>query len=298
MMNSKACQLIDELTQGQQGFTSSKLPGVSLFRSPCSTPKTLFRYKLGLIIIIQGQKLVHFNNRKFLYNANNYLLLAAPLLLHCETTALNNNPVLGLYIDLDITLIQSICNQLDPLTLKKGLAGVAQAEIASAVPLELDMQEIVIRLLSSLKSSEKARVLGTLHLTELFYCLLIKQHSSPLFALVDKRNTLGKIASIMSEISENPAKPFCVSTAAAKLAMSKPTFHRKFKAVTGQSPLKYCKNIRLNYSKELILRKNKKISEIANEVGYESFSQFSREFKRLFGVSPKECSTINFSTLW
>ena len=288
MKNKAICQAIERLTGGQNGEHETTLSGVRLYRIDANTKPEPFLYKASLILIFQGAKVGYLLGRELQYNADNYLVLAAPIPLECQTFASKEKPLLVVVVDIDITLLQHIWTLLDQETLAKGMRKAMEARVAEATPQTPAMHGLVERLLTHLERPEAAKILGRDLIKELYYYVLTGDQAPALFALADRNSSFTRIAQTLTYIEQHLAEPFTVEHLAELSGMSLVTFHRLFKKVTGDSPVQFIKKTRLSNAKNLIQNHGMKASLAANSVGYESASQFSREFKRLFGMTPSE----------
>jgi AraC-like DNA-binding protein len=288
MKNKKICQLMEELTHSKNGEHATALPGVRLYRRDAPTERQPVIYTAGLVIICQGSKVGYLHGQALHYDADNYLVMAAPLPLECQTFASKEEPLLVMVVDIDIALLQHIWTQLDQETLTKGLKKATDARVAEATPQTPAMQGVIERLLTHLQQPESAKILGQDLVKELYYYALMGDQAPALFALADRNSHFTRMAQTLSYIQQHLADPLTVEHLAKISGMSSPSFHRLFKKVTGDSPVQFIKKARLSSAKHLIQNHGMKTSIAAQSVGYESASQFSREFKRLFGVAPSQ----------
>lgn len=133
-----------------------------------------------------------------------------------------------------------------------------------------------------------SRVLGQQIVREIIYRVLRREDDGSLRSLANRNGHFMRIARVLTEVHADSAKPFTVEGMSRRAGMSIAAFHHNFKLVAGSSPLQYLKRIRLDRAKRLMLHDGYNASTAAKAVGYESASQFSREFKRQFGVTPSE----------
>lgn len=282
------CELIEKLTRSKNGEHVTAIPGVRLYRVDANTVREPFLYNASLVLIYQARKVGYLHGSELHYNADNYLVLAAPIPLECQTFATNDEPLLAVVVDIDITLLQNIWTQLDQETLSKGLRKAVQARVAEATPQTPAMYGLIERLLTHLQQPESAKILGRDLVKELYYYALTGDQAPALFALADRNSHFTRIAQTLSYIQQHLSEPITVEKLAELSGMSLPSFHRLFKKVAGDSPVQFIKKARLSSAKNLIQNHGMKANVAAQSVGYESASQFSREFKRLFGVPPSQ----------
>jgi len=280
-------ELLDRLIVNEL-FTDSKLPGVRFFMCNHHIPRTPLIYDPGIFIVAQGRKIGYLGNRIFQYDANNYLVTSIPMSFECETFASSNAPFFGLYIDIDMSTLHELIGILDQDGEPRS---VQMSEVPKGVgPAELDgnMGDAVVRLLKCLKSETEAKILGPGLIKEILYRALCGTQASSLYALATHNGNFARISHSLRSIHRDYASKLDVERLSQLANMSVSTFHRAFKQVTSESPVQYLKKIRLTKARDFILNEQMKVYIAADTVGYESASQFSREFKRYFGQSPAE----------
>lgn len=150
------------------------------------------------------------------------------------------------------------------------------------------LEDAVVRLLECLRSPVDSRVLGRQIVREIVYRVLQDQGGGALRALATRSDQFMRIARVLNRMREDYAQPLNVDALARLASMSASTFHQHFKAVTGTSPLQYSKSVRLHRARLMMVDAGQTAASVASAVGYESASQFGREFKRLFGRTPGE----------
>jgi AraC-like DNA-binding protein len=158
----------------------------------------------------------------------------------------------------------------------------------STTPMSEELAGAVIRLLECLKSPLDSRILGRQTVRKIVYRVLQGEQGGALRALASWDEHFSRIARVLKHVHAEYAKPLSVEELARKAGMSVAAFHHYFKLVTASSPLQYLKRIRLDQARRLMAHDGYNASTAARAVGYESPSQFSREFRRLFGVTPVE----------
>ncbi len=273
----------------KEGFNTTLLPGVGVFKSSLSRPREPLCYQQGIIIVGQGSKIVTLGETTYKYNRENYLVLTVPIPAECETHAREGEPMLAMTVDLDIGLLNRIIAEMDNhinhdlLEKREKHKGLF---LASATP---QIQDTVLRLLQALQSPLDSKVIGPGLVHELIFRIMCGENASSLYALAMKNTNLARIDKALKLIHSNYRESMDVDSLAALVNMSQSAFHRAFKDVTASSPIQYLKKIRLNKAKSLLIEEGSRVNEAASEVGYESAAQFSREFKRYFGTSPIEC---------
>ena len=191
--------------------------------------------------------------------------------------------LLGMAVRVNPSTVAELLLELDaPLSRTKGLL-----HAIDAVPLTPEIYDAAARLAECLRSSFDARVLGPQIVREITYRALCGPQGAALRALATPQSSFGQIARALRRIHIDYADALDVRALAREAGMSISTFHANFKAVTAKPPLRYLQTIRLHKAQVLMVA-GTSVAEAARRVGYESPSQFSREFKRLFGGTPKE----------
>jgi len=270
-----------------EGFSESRLKSVRFFKSVQHIPRIPLVYNRGIIILAQGKKVGYLNDRVFHYDANHYLVLSVSIPFECETFASPEHPLLGIYIDVELTVLRELVLHIDQSTRPREERTVLAQGIGPAV-LDDDMTDATVRLLKCLQSETETRALGSGLVREILYRALCGTQAPVLLELVRHNGNVARIADALKTIHCDYAEKLTIEQLAGQVDMSISVFHRIFKEVTSDSPMQYLKKIRLNKAREFILQEEMKAYIAADRVGYESASQFSREFKRYFGQSPAD----------
>ncbi len=287
-MMSKIAKLIDEFELNENGYTETGLKGVRFFRGTSHIPRKPLVYEPGICIIAQGHKTGYLGGNVFRYDADNYLVTTVTMPFECETFASPEEPLLGMYIDVDMEQLHGVIGQLQ---VHAPLIGSGQKDLHCAIGpavLEQDMKESICRLLKSLKSKVETQVLGPNLVKEVLYRALLGTQAPVLYSLATQNGNFAQVTRALRVMQNKFMEKLDVEQLAKAANMSSSTFHKAFKEVTTESPLQYLKKLRLNKARYMMVMENTKAYIAAYEVGYESPSQFSREFKRYFGQSPAE----------
>lgn len=263
------------------GITLSTLDGVTLMRANGPAKRTPALYEPCICIAVQGRKRCFVGGSTFSFDAQHYLVLSVPLPLMSETEATEALPLLGLMIRIDRTTLADLLVALEG-------DEALQETPATIITTRLDarMESVVLRLLEALSSPVEARVLGPGLVREICYHVLIGEQGGAMRAALTSQGHFGKIARALRRIHHDYQADLNVASLAQEANMSVPAFHAHFKAVTQCSPIQYVKAARLHKARLLMVRSGVTAASASASVGYESASQFSREFKRMFGRSP------------
>ncbi|HTJ00483.1 MAG TPA: AraC family transcriptional regulator [Dongiaceae bacterium] len=279
--NPRLVALLTELAP-HEGFLPSVLPGVKFMRSTRHIPRSPIAYEPGIVIIAQGRKTGYLGGRKIIYDADHYLVLSLPLPFECETEGTPEAPLLGLSINVTPALVTELLLQMEPAA----PINSSQPQVMQAAGLDATLADPAVRLLETLRSATEARILGPQIVRELVYRVLRGKLGANLRVLAAPDSHFGQISRVLHRIHTDYARPYDLPTLARDAGMSVSAFHARFKAFTATSPLQYVKNIRLHKARMLMVNEGLNAGSAALQVGYESASQFSREFKRLFGTRP------------
>lgn len=200
-----------------------------------------------------------------------------------ETDATPERPLLALYLHLDFRMAAELAAQID----REGITERMQVpQSMTSTPMDEPMQASVLRFLEALHRPLEAAVLGPSLLRELYFRVLIGAQGRSMREALAMRGQFGKIGRSLRLIHASYAQSLDVTQLAEEAGMSVPSFHSHFKAITQVSPMQYVKSTRLHQARLLMVRQDLTAEAASRAVGYTSPSQFSREFKRLFGVTP------------
>jgi AraC-like DNA-binding protein len=274
-----------------EGFTLSMLDDVKFMRANGPVARMPVLYEPCICIVVQGRKRGYVGDTVFAFDAQRYLVLSVPLPFETATEATLEEPLLGLSIRIDRTTLADLLVALDS-------ADVAEAPATiMTTPLDTRLQGSVLRLLEALVRPQEARVLGPALVREICYHVLMGEQGGAMRAALTSQGHFGKIARALRRIHADYQADLNVASLAREANMSVPAFHVHFKAVTQCSPIQYVKSTRLHQARLLMVRSGVTAASASVQVGYESPSQFSREFKRLFGRSPGDEAAFMKQTL-
>lgn len=245
-------------------------------------PRKPITYEPGIFIMAQGRKTGYLGAKKFVYDADNYLVLSVPMPFECETIGSPENPMLAVAISVTPAAVNELLLQMEDAAPIQN----AQPQAMQATALDDTLRGATIRLLESMRTAEGSRILGPQIVREIIYHVLRGKLGRNLRALTAPDSHFGRIGRVLNRMHTDYARPYDIPTLAREAGMSVAAFHSRFKAVTSSSPLQYLKNMRLHKARMLMISDGINAGGAADKVGYESASQFSREFKRLFGNSP------------
>jgi len=276
-------ELLDKLGTNE-GTHAVAVPGVKVTRISKPERRHPVLYEPMIVFIGQSSKRVYLGGEVLRYDADHYLALSVPIPVECEFEASIDKPLLALSLAVEPGMLAEILVTLDEPDRTEG--AVPRGIYANATPLEL--RNAVVRLVECLASTDDSKILGRQIVREIVYRVLMDEPGGTLRALASRNDQFMRIARVVQQIHAEYARPLGVEELAKRAGMSVSAFHHNFKVVTATSPLQYLKNIRLHQARLLMVHSGHNASTAATAVGYESASQFGREFKRMFGSSPTE----------
>lgn len=267
-----------------EGYTLSALDGVRFMRSDRPLGRTPVLYEPSIVIVCQGRKRGFLGDEVYVYDALHYLVLSVPLPFSTETEASENEPMLAVSLRLDLIAVADLVMTIGQ---SDDHANVAPRGML-ATPLGGCLADATLRLLEALSSPLEAKILGPAIVREIFFRALVGEQGAAMRAALAHQGQFGRIAKALRRIHADYAEALDVTHLAGEVGMSVPAFHAHFKSVTQTSPIQYIKSTRLHQARLMMIRDDLTAAAASARVGYESPSQFSREFKRFFGRSPLE----------
>lgn len=269
----------------RDGLRQTDVPGMWLIRSERTTAPLQVVHAPALCIIAQGAKLVSLGDSDYRYDPATCLVVSVDLpLTGCVTQASPDEPYLCLRVDLDRQLLAALALELPHRApAKTDGTGARGLYLSATTPALCDVAARLVRLLDA---PQDIPVLGPLLLKELHYRLLTGDHADTVRHIARGEGRMAQVARAIGWIKTHFDQPLSIERLAGEVGMSTSTLHEHFKAVTSLSPLQYQKQLRLQEARRLMLTGLKDAARAGHAVGYESSSQFSREYARLFGMSP------------
>ncbi|AJY11443.1 AraC family transcriptional regulator [Burkholderia dolosa] len=266
-----------------EGYNLTALPSVRILRSNRALSRTPVLYDPGIVIVCQGSKRGYFGGERYLYDEHHYLAVSVPVPFSMETDATPDRPLLALYLHLDFALAAELAERID----REGGAELVQAPRSMmSTPMDDAMHASVLRFVEAMHRPLEAAILGPALLRELYFRVLTGAQGRAMRSALAMRGQFGRIGRSLRRIHADYAQPLDVRQLAAEAGMSVASFHSHFKAITQVPPMQYLKSTRLHQARLLMVREDLTAEAAGYAVGYTSPSQFSREFKRLFGLTP------------
>ncbi len=259
------------------------IPGLILAQRKEPSEPVNILFEPRVCVIAQGVKRVMLGDDSYVYDAHHFLLTSVDLPTFVKVIkASPEKPYLGLVLNLDQREISQLMvdSKLPQPRPQQSIRGMATGEVT--LPLITAFQ----RLLNLLDEPKDIPILAPIIQREIFYRLLVGDQGARLRQIAAVGSQSQQIARAIHWLKDNFAQPLRIDDLAAQVNMSTSTFHHHFRQVTAMSPLQYQKWLRLNEARRLMLAKDQDATTAAFQVGYESPSQFSREYNRLFGAPP------------
>ncbi len=265
----------------KEGFNNTYIDGVRIFKNNYPIQRQLLDYKPGILIVLNGNKHGYLANHHFEYSRNYYIVLPTHLQFECEAIASEDDPVFGLHIELDIALLNELILKMN---IRETVINVNSFKV-NPIKIDKRLEEASLRLLYSLENETDSLILGKSIVKEIMYLVLQGANKPVLYALCAHGSDYERLSKALRIIHNNYKDHISVEYLANECSMSESGFYKIFKSLTGETPLQYLKKIRLTKAKDLLVTQNLKACEVASLIGYESVSQFSREFKRHYGIT-------------
>ncbi|MBE4288556.1 AraC family transcriptional regulator [Vibrio parahaemolyticus] len=280
----KLAKLIDRWT-GDANQYDTPISGLRFSRWTTPTPPTSYTHNPSICLIAQGRKRVLLGEESFIYDANHFLISSVDLPIIANIIeASEEQPYLGLIMELDLTEISQLIvdSELAFTQAKEVQKGIAVGELSES------LLDAFVRLAELLDEGQNIKILAPIIKREIFYRLLMSEQGTRLHQIVTAGSHSHQIAKAIDWLKNNFVKPLSVGDLASYTGMSKSSFYTHFRSMTSMTPLQFQKKLRLSEARRLMLTENLDAMAATFKVGYESPSQFSREYSRLFGAPPSK----------
>jgi AraC-like DNA-binding protein len=266
------------------GAQATAIPGLTLYRRTAPSPCYPATYEPSLTVFAQGRKRIALGGTTYLCDESTFLLSSVDVPVVSQIVAASEEvPLLSLHLKLDMAAVREILSK-DEL---HASAGSSQARGIAIGKTTVDLLKPCSRLLDLLDSPEDIPFLSDLIQREIVYRLLRGPQGDRLRAIATLGDQSQKTAKAIAWLRANYAKPLRLEELAEVARMGMSTLHHHFRTLTAMSPLQYQKQLRLQTARERMLIEGLDAASAAFEVGYESASQFNREYKRFFGQPPR-----------
>jgi AraC-like DNA-binding protein len=276
------CALVSTYSGGE-GIHPTAIAGLHCIRLSAPHRQLPSVYRPSLCVIVQGAKQVLLEDEIFRYAPPQFLAVSVDLPLVGQVIEASvEAPYLCIAIDIDT-------QQIADLMAQNGEVGSARGETSRGIfvgELDAATQEAVLRYARLLDAPRDIPVLAPLILREIHYRILNGPHGHAMAQIAISGSQMARIGQVIRRIKSDLAASIRVEELASMASMSPSSFHQQFKAVTAMSPLQYQKRLRLTEARQILLADNADAASVAYRVGYQSASQFSREYARMFGAPP------------
>jgi AraC-like DNA-binding protein len=274
--------LVMRHTKGN-GIHSTEIDRLSLARSNAMSTAIYSVDEPRLILLVQGKKELLLGEETHPYRAGQYLIHSVALPTSgCVVEATPDMPCLAVKLSLDLVQLCDLVAQMN-ISLTKQENSVRGLWVSNA---DASLIECVLRLVKLLETPQDISILASSMLRELYYRLLLGEQSEAVRQIATSGSSMQRIASAIQTLQAEFTQSLRIEDLAKQVKMSTSSFHQHFKQVTSMSPLQYQKQLRLMEARRLMLAEDFDALSAAARVGYESPSQFSREYARLFGAPP------------
>jgi AraC-like DNA-binding protein len=277
-------KLIERHVPGD-GVHSTAIPSLFFMRHSDVTGPSYGVYKPSFCIVVQGAKEVWLAQHRFRYSPADYLVASVDLPVIAQVTEASSNvPYLGFKLEFSpgqiLDTLSDSKSQVEPKDNAKRGMFVSR--------METSLTDAVIRLVRLLDNPVDVPVLAPLITKEILYRVLQGPHGVALEQIAIEGSCAYRIRDAIEYIMKNFERSFRIEELAAIASMGVSSLHRHFKEVTAMSPIQFQKQLRLQEARRLLLSESTDAADVAFQVGYESPSQFSREYSRVFGLPPIE----------
>ncbi len=265
---------------------STPISGLTFFRREAPMPPTICLVEASIVLVVQGEKQMLAGGEAYPYNIHRFLITSLDIPANSQVvTASPDNPCLGLALKLDLrTMAELIAQGGLPLPEDRSSDRGAVIGLGTVTPMLLEPFK---RMLDLLDEPSAIPILAPLIEREIHYRLLMSDQAARLQQIASVGSQGHRVAKAIDWLKVNYTETLRIDDLAAQVKMSPSSLHHHFRQLTAMSPLQYQKWLRLNEARRLMLNEDSDAASAAFEVGYESPSQFSREYTRLFGAPPK-----------
>lgn len=283
MAKPKFSDLLNVMERTARYDYVTPIEGLKVGRTDLPTELGHYIYQPSFGLVARGVKEMMVGEVPFRYAAGESLLCAADVPVTSQVVeASPSEPYLAIHLDIDPAVVADLLREQTGFRPKPD-----EAQIAGKYRLDPELYDPLIRLLSLIERPRDIPVMAPLIRREIVWKLLHTEHGPLLGQLAFANGHATRIGRTTSWIRDNYASPLSIPELAAQANMSVPSFFRHFKAVTSMSPVQFQKRVRLQEARRGLPSANS-IAAVAYEVGYESISQFNRDYRRLFNLTPSD----------
>src|ERR1700733_9178598 len=287
--DTRRTQALDDLagrigkTLGTSAELATKVPGLVLYRNTAPTPPNHCSYEPSLLVIPRGKKRIELAKKSYVFGQDKFLLTSVELPIISQViVASAKEPYLAFFLKLDMGIVRDLLHT-DEVEIPSPPVGTRGMVLGNATP---ELLTSCCRMVELLENPKDIPFLGKLLQREIIYRLLQGEQGDRLRSVATLGDQSYRTAKAVTWLRENFEKPLKVDELASIAGMSRSTLHHHFRGLTAMSPLQYQKQLRLRTARQKMLTEELDAASAAFAVGYESPSQFNREYKRFFGKPP------------
>jgi AraC-like DNA-binding protein len=270
----------------EEGINLTPIPDFGTFKASTTDVRHPSVDAAALFVVAQGRKNCYVGDRVFDYSAGKVLVMFYPLAVEAEyVEASPEKPFLAAGVRMDLGRLADVLLRIERANGAVPAPASADPSAVFSLPLNDTLLDPMIRLLESLAHPTDAAILGDAIIDEIYYRILTGERGSELRALLQGRGEIQRISKVVEHIHQNVDKPVSVEQLAEMVYMGRTSFYETFRDVMHLSPLQYAKSVKLDRA-HMLIKEGKNAGEAGYLVGYNSPSQFSREYKRHFGFAP------------
>ncbi len=279
----EAVRCYTEAQTGAGPFVTA-MEGLTILRADRAKPPRHLIFKPALCVVVQGAKWAIFGNKRLEYHAGQALVVSMEMpAFGTVYKASPVEPYLGLILEFNLTILREVMENLQPVP--KSDSFVRRGVFVTNY--EGPVADCMLRMVRLLATPRAIPVLGPAIMREICYWLLTGPHAEEILQMTLGRSHARSVMGAVHLLRDRFAQPVRIEELASAAGMSPSAFHRQFRQVTAMTPLQYQKQLRLLEARRLMLADEFNVEAAAFKVGYESPSQFSREYSRMFGRPPR-----------
>ena len=281
-MNNQLNELRSLASNAENRRTETGIPRIAMIQGEIPEHMLAAVYDPMINLILQGSKTMTVGDRTLRYDPATYFVMSIELpAVGAVHPSSSGEPYLALSLTLEPAMLSMLLADLPKTTRRyENDPGSSVADVTT------ELIDAWVRMLRLMNSPEEIAALAPVYEREILYRVLQGPHGWMLREIAAPDTAMARVSQAIQRIRQDFAEPIRVESLAQKAAMSVSAFHRHFKAVTTLSPLQYQKRVRLLQARTLMISSAKSVTDAAFEVGYESATQFSRDYTKVFGLSP------------
>ncbi len=290
-MLSELVEAVKNYTETQSGPSPfvTAVPGLTLLRADHPKPPSHLIFRPALCVVVQGAKWAIFGGRRIDYRAGQALVVSVEMPgFGTVAEATSAEPYLSLVIEFDLGILREVAESLDPLPEESREVKMGVFVTNFDGPLA----DCALRMVRLLGTPQAIPVLYPAIMREICYWLLSGPHGGEVLQMTMTHSHTRSILSAIHSLRDRFSEQIRIEELASAARMSPSAFHRQFKSITSLTPLQYQKQLRLLEARRLMVAEEANVEAAASQVGYESSSQFSREYSRLFGLPPRRDAAL------